>query len=604
VPFIEPLESRIAPATIYVTTLSDHEHPGKTTLRDAIYQANGSSSPATISFGSATKSLKGVITLTSALPSITYSVTINGAGITISGANHFQDLSVTGGAAVSINGLKLTGGNNPMGGGLYLYDQGGEVTLTNCVITGNHAVGTKGKTGPGSSAQGGGIDIQGGTVYLTGCGVTKNTASGGAGGIRGNQGGDAQGGGIMNAGDLSISKSHITGNTVTGGAGGAAYNYSYSVAAHAPIYATAGGAGGSALGGGIFNLGGTLNVTTSVISGNTARGGLGAVGGKASNGLNGANFKVVDGMVTGPASGGNGGYGQAGGNGGSARGGGISSISGPPTLTMSTISGNSVTAGSGGAGSAGGHGGNGGKGGHFQTYSYTTAYGGSGGNGGNGGNAGIARGGGVYCNDSLTVSTSTLSGNIVTGAKSGAAGVGGTHGSGTGTPGNGTAGAVGMAYVGSGGGIGSNNGTIMLSLSTVTGNSATDGGGVYIYQDASATIENSTIAFNKGTSGGGLFVTLDAGNDPVNVMSAIISQNSAPTSPDVGGAIAASNSLIGVSAMLGKLGFHDGNTFTETLLPSASGPAVSGGLADGFTTDQNGKPFGAAIFIGAVQTTT
>ncbi len=605
--FIEPLEDRIAPATIYVNSLADHEQTGKITLRDAINMANAATSPAIIDFGTPAKALKGTITLKSPLPQITYSVTINGTGVTISGANKFQDISIGSAPDVTLNGLKITAGHSAIGAGVYISDTGGTITINKCVITANHAVGAKGASqSAGYAAQGGGIADMGGALTITNSTISKNTAAGGAGGAGGQAGGSAQGGGIFTTDSLTITSSTISGNTATGGAGGAAYNASYSAATQTTVYATAGGAGGAAQGGGIFNSGAYVTVTASTVSGNAVKGGIGAAGGKPLAGYNGADFSVSQGMVNAPTGGGDGGDGQAGGAGGNANGAGIASTGGTSKISTSTISGNIATAGAGGAGSNGGHGGAGGKGGHSGMYSYTTAYGGSGGAGGYGGNSGIASGGGVYSNDTLTISSSTISGNTVIHAKAGAAGAGGAKGSGTGTPTDGAAGMDGTLYMGAGGGIHSNAGSVSLSLVTIAANSADNGGGVSLYQPTSAEIHNSTIAFNKAASGGGMFVTPDSSNDPINVISTIVAQNSAATNADVDATtITAANSLIGVSAILGKLGFHDHNKLTETLLPSASGPAVTGGSnPDGLTADQNGQPFGSTIFIGAVQTTT
>jgi hypothetical protein len=616
---IEVLESRIAPATIYVTTLADHEITGKTTLSDALNQANAALTPDMIDFGSASHPLKGTITLTSALPSITNDVTITAPGITINGAGRFQGLSITDGAMVTINDIKIVRGFAATGAGLYINDSGATITINDAVITGNHAVGAKGSianmNGFGYPGEGGGIANLGGSVTIQGSKITHNSAAGGA-GATGYSGGTAAGGGIFNGDTLTITNSTISGNTATGGRAGPAGNYiPYSSRTMTgPVNATAGGFGGNAYGGGIANSGGTVTVQQSVISGNSARGAAGAPGGRASVGLNGYAMVVNAGGVFGPSDGTNGGNGYAGGGGGNAVGGGIGGNgSGTVTLTQSTVSGNTATSGRGANGSSGGKGGNGGAGGRYDGMLYPAGNGGNGGNAGYGGNGGLAAGAGVYCVGSLTINNSTVSGNTATAGKAGIAGKPGAAGSGY-AGGGATAGAPAMSPTGTflgsrGGGIDSEQGSLYLTQVTVAKNTAVYGGGVSVYEDSLAAIDNCTISLNTAhntTGGGGLFITLDLGGDPVNVVSTIIAGNK---NTNVDGTLGgnSSNNLTSGNPMLGALGFHDGGT-TETMLPSIHSPAVlsdPGLNPEGLGTDQNGKSFNDAdIYIGSVQTTS
>src|SRR5581483_4256672 len=118
---IEPLESRIAPAVFFVSTLADS---GTGSLRDAINQANGhASSGDTIVFdhvvGGKNVPLTGTIKLLTPLPQITDGVTIIGSvpgspkGITINlnkqghldfettvGDAGLKDLTITNGLAI------------------------------------------------------------------------------------------------------------------------------------------------------------------------------------------------------------------------------------------------------------------------------------------------------------------------------------------------------------------------------------------------------------------------------------------------------------------------------------------------------------------------
>jgi hypothetical protein len=378
---IEVLESRIAPAVIYVTTLSDHEISGKITLRDALAEANGASTPATIDFGSSAHVLKGVVTLASPLPAITADMTINAPGITINGAKSFTGLSITGGANISITGLTITNGRatfgSPGGGGLYVNDAGGQVTLSQCVIKSNIT------SSPANSGQfyymkGGGIDNEAGSLTISSSKIMGNSAIGGPGpgldvgfyAVGYFEGDRADGGGIFNAGTLTIEHSQITGNVARAGdgdpsgyAGGSAYGGgianigtvnivssritgNLAVGGHGSVgsisYGGPGGAGGGGYGGGFSNAGASVTIHGSVISGNAVVGGAGSIGAKATNG----------------ASGGNGGSGYQGGNGGNAFGAGVQSTAGTVAFANSTVSANVATGGAGGNGSNGGRGAN------------------------------------------------------------------------------------------------------------------------------------------------------------------------------------------------------------------------------------------------------
>ena len=72
---VEPLEGRIAPATIVVTSLAD---AGAGTLRAAIQQANLDRAQDTITFA---PSVTGTITLTTALPDLSANMVIAGPGL-------------------------------------------------------------------------------------------------------------------------------------------------------------------------------------------------------------------------------------------------------------------------------------------------------------------------------------------------------------------------------------------------------------------------------------------------------------------------------------------------------------------------------------------
>ena len=96
-------------ATITVTSLADDGGPGE--IRSAISTANASSG-STITFKSG---LSGTVTLTSGLPPITASVTINGPGeasIAIDGANLYRPFVINNSSAtVNIEAIAIQNGS-------------------------------------------------------------------------------------------------------------------------------------------------------------------------------------------------------------------------------------------------------------------------------------------------------------------------------------------------------------------------------------------------------------------------------------------------------------------------------------------------------------
>ena len=144
----------------------------------------------------------------------------------------------------TLTGNQAMGGNN--GNGTALFGEGlgggmmnvfGTLTLSNCTLTGNQALGGTGSTAPvenppTDSGQGGGIVNLEGTLIATNCTLSGNQAIGGAGGTGGN-GGNGFGGGLFNDGvsiwptnagtpaTLTVLGSTISDNQATGGAAGA-----------------------------------------------------------------------------------------------------------------------------------------------------------------------------------------------------------------------------------------------------------------------------------------------------------------------------------------------------------------------------------------------
>ena len=380
------------------------------------------------------------------------------------------------------------------------------------------------KTGSGDGDDGGGI-YNAGHLTLNRCTVTDNrTADGEAGnpvgphlvGQTGGQGGD--GGGIYSSNALTLAHSTVLSNaTGTGGSGGPG---GYGTSGPGGDGGT-GGRGGQ--GGGIYTTGDATMVLTHtvVLSNTTGAGGRGGLGGTGD--------------------GGRGGDGGAGGCGGT--GGGMCNY-GPAKITISTLRGNHT--GAGGAGGDGGQGdgstpggvdgdagagGGGGGVGSFGSLSITasTVLGNGAGEGGpDGGNGGP--GGGIYTVEVLELSRSTVSENR--------AGTGGlTDGLG-----------------GDGGGI-YNFGSLTITETTVNGNTSGlggpgggnggHGGGIHNTSGHTLALENSTVSGNGAGHGGsgvvndGGFLSIGPGGDgghgggiyngdgTVDLTNATITQNAA-----------------------------------------------------------------------------
>ncbi len=368
------------------------------------------------------------------------------------------------------------------------------------------------------------------------------------------------GGGIYNlGGTLNILNSIFSNNSGGGGNGGGIYNVGTLNVTNTTFYSNTGNAGG-----GIYNLGGTMNLLNTTLYGNTATSVTDGGGGIYNNGV----LTVTNSSVYS--------------NTASKNGGGIHN-SATLNISNSTVSGNSAYSNDGG---------------------------------------GIYQGGGT-----ANLTNVTLSGNIA-------------HYGGGITTSGGDVTLLDTTVSGNtsnyGGAIFMNGGTATFSNSTLSSNTAYQyGGGVYINTGATLYFNNATIANNYsnwdgigGEDGGGI---KEAGGT-VYIQNTILANNyiwngiSLPTADDCKGTLNSADynfigttsgcAFVGTTAnhktgdpKLGPLQNNGGATLTHALLPAS--PAIDAGNVSGckdqiavpLLTDQRGwhRPFGPHCDIGAYE---
>ena len=274
------------------------------TLRGAITKANASAGDDTIRFstGAGTAGCDGdgncTINLGSALPNVTGNLSIEGPTtktVTIKRnvAAAFRIFTIDPGLTISMSNLTITNGQTDiaLGGGGGIYNRGSQLTVRNCVVTGN------------TSNHGGGIWNTGATGHPGSLVLINSTISGNVVQPAG-QSDQVEGGGVFNSGGLSSATVLATNCVFSGnmssnsGAGLASNSASMTVvdctfqnnsASYGGGISTLGPAntnpptmtavvtgstfiGNTATqnGGGVFSLGGSFSMTNCTISGNSS----------------------------------------------------------------------------------------------------------------------------------------------------------------------------------------------------------------------------------------------------------------------------------------------------------------------------------------------
>ncbi len=475
------LESRDVPATFTVTSGSDFDTNGVnlTTGKIAAF-GNDITLRSAILASNATAGIDDIV-----VPAGTYTLSIAGsnedAGVT-------GDLDITDSVNITATGavVDAAGLNDrimQIFAGVTANINGG--TYQNGLLA----------TAAGVTAQGGGI-FNAGTLTLSNATLSGNIAKGAIRAAGGTADG-AQGGGIYSSGNITINSSILTGNQAIGG------DSTGMISSNA--------FGGFAQGGGLYTVGGNATVSLSRITGNFARGGqasapisTGATGGDANGG--GASLNGASATVTGTRIDANqaiGGSVSTGNNptGGSADGGGVALNVGTATITESVVEANILRGGS-ATGDA----------------MSNLVFGGR------------ARGAGIQLNAMISTNrfeNTTVSGNS---AKGGDA--------------NGTAQPFAGAAFGGGFSFNGFTSSALIGNTTITDNEVLDGLGMV----------------SISSDGGGLYNVSENPSSQLSVISTIIAANRAPTSSDVAVTTfpisSLGSNLIGISAP--NTGFVDG----------------------------------------------
>jgi hypothetical protein len=424
-----------------------------------------------------------IYTLTGNLPTITnatrsiFIICTGTSNAIIDGNNAHRPITMGINSNLKLSNITIQNGFVANGKGGGVYNNQGDLTISNSLITNNEVTGAN-PNGKGAGIYSTGNGVAGSaSVLIQNSTISLNSASTYGGGvdnranslltissssISGNT--SYRGGGIFigNSDNLTISSSSISGNTSF--FGGGIYNRESDNIriSHSLVSNNAGWRGG-----GIFNYAGEyITIYSSSISGNTATSQSGGIHSHRGN-----NMTISSSSISGNIS-----NGSAGGI--------FNSTAPNVTIRSSSISGNTSATDGGGI---------------YNKYSSNLTIS----NSSISGNTSTDNGGGIYnyfVSDNLTISSSSISGNT----------------SGT-----------------SGGGIFNyNSANVTIQASSITLNSATTGtgGGVYLYSNGTdaVSIINSTISSNQASvaAGGGIYAKSTNAGNTLSLKHVTISDNS------------------------------------------------------------------------------
>ncbi|CAN5392064.1 hypothetical protein BH11PLA2_BH11PLA2_23420 [soil metagenome] len=262
------------------TIVTNTNDSGFGSLRQVILDTNAVPGTQTITFHPTVFATAKTITLTSGELIISDDVTIAApaVGVTVSGNNTSRVLNISNVFAaltVEIDNMTLMNGKSTNGGAIILGDE--TLTLNGCIISNNTSI----------LGGGGGIFVQSsGTLVVDSCTITGNTTPDAGGGIgatssttvtifssaiTGNSAGTNGGGLLTTTGSVvTVRNSTIANNTATTGGGLNLFESATNSLGNNTIVNNV-ATGGQ--GGGIFAGTGTLNVESSIVSGNTGASG-------------------------------------------------------------------------------------------------------------------------------------------------------------------------------------------------------------------------------------------------------------------------------------------------------------------------------------------
>jgi hypothetical protein len=282
-PRLTALESRITPDTYTVATLADS---GPGSFRQAILSANANAGADVIVFDPSVFAMPQTILLTSGAPQVADALTITGpaAGVTLKNTtlndNVLDIWQAPAGSKMVFSNLTFTGGTATGGltAGLYADDQ--DLTLVNCVFTGNTAQSGVGAVstvnGPltligctianNKGTIGGGVTSNGGTLVILNCAITGNTSTQNAGGgVRFNS--------SLGSGTLTVRNSTIANNSAATAGGGIGLSAFSGTATIQNCTITGNAVTGTAVnGGGVGRFSGTggIALESCIVAGNTS----------------------------------------------------------------------------------------------------------------------------------------------------------------------------------------------------------------------------------------------------------------------------------------------------------------------------------------------
>ena len=204
---IEVLETRIAPATFTVTTLTDSV-PGSLRAELALADAQGGHNTIVFHLPAATSPNENTIMLTGGVLTSKGNVTIDGPGAgrliisggSTSGVFDFNSTVSATDSPVSISGVSIVDGSAASGAGIFSDES---LTLKNVVVSGNVATGSNGGVYVGGNA------TAGTKVAISNSLITSNGAVDFSGGV-----------GLHNVTSFTMSNTVITGNMAMADGGG------------------------------------------------------------------------------------------------------------------------------------------------------------------------------------------------------------------------------------------------------------------------------------------------------------------------------------------------------------------------------------------------